>query len=250
VTRKLKEITDYLDWYLRHSEIRDYPQALNGLQVENSGAITRVVAAVDACQATIDLATTGDLMVVHHGLFWSGPQPIVGPHRQRIRSLISRDIALYSSHLPLDCHPDVGNNYLLARRLGVVNLEPFGEVEGNRIGVAGEIAVSRADLAAQLEAKLGAIPRVIGAGPDQVRRIGIVTGAGSGDLAAAAAAGLDTFLTGEGPHHTFLEAEELRINLIFAGHYATETLGVQALAAHLSEKYAVSWQFLDHPTGM
>jgi dinuclear metal center YbgI/SA1388 family protein len=250
VACQLKEIVDYLDQYLRTSQVPDDPRALNGLQVENSGSISRILAAVDACKATIDLASAGDLMVVHHGLFWSGLVPITGPRGRRIRALISRDIALYSSHLPLDCHPDVGNNFLLARRLGVVNLEPFGEAAGARVGVAGDISLSRADLAARLEAKLGVAPKVIGAGPDRVRRIGIVTGAGSSDLGEAAAVGLDTFVTGEGPHHTFLEAEELGINLIYAGHYATETLGVQALAGHLSEKFGVPWQFVDHPTGL
>jgi putative NIF3 family GTP cyclohydrolase 1 type 2 len=132
----------------------------------------------------------------------------------------------------------------------VVNLEPFGEAEGIRIGVAGEVSLSRNEMAALVKTKLGVVPRVIGAGPDQVRRIGIVTGAGTSDLGAVAAAGLDTFLTGEGPHHTFLDAEELGINLIYAGHYATETVGVQTLAAHLSEKFAIPWQFVDHPTGM
>ena len=251
-TCSLRDIVEYLTGYLRISEIPDDPRALNGLQVENSGSVTRIAAAVDACQATIDRAGDigADLMLVHHGLFWSGLEPVSGVHGRRIRSLVSRGIALYSAHLPLDCHLDVGNNVLLARRLGVTNLQPFGESDGVRIGFAGDLSVDRAALASRIQSELGIAPRVVATGPERIRRIGIVSGAASSYLPSAAAAGLDTFLTGEGPHHTYLLAEELKINLVYAGHYATETLGVQALAAHLSERFHVPWEFLDHPTGM
>ncbi len=252
MTSSLGEIVEYLTTYLRISEIPDDPRALNGLQVENGGSVTRMVAAVDACQATIDRAGDigADLMLVHHGLFWSGLEPVTGVHGRRIRSLVSRGIALYSAHLPLDCHQDVGNNFLLARRLGVTNLQPFGESDGVRIGVAGDLSVDRSALVSRIQSELGVAPRVIAAGPDRIKRIGIVTGAASSYLRPAVSEGLDAFLTGEGPHHTYLQAEELGINLIYAGHYATETLGVQALAAHLSQRFQVPWEFVDHPTGM
>jgi len=189
-------------------------------------------------------------MLVHHGLFWSGLSPITGTHGRRIRTLIKHNISLYSAHLPLDCHPEVGNNYVLARRLGVGNLEPFGESDGVSIGVAGDLAADRSELVSRIQKTLNFTPRVIATGPARVERVGIITGAGSSELTAAVRAGLDTFITGEGPHHTYLQAEELGINLIYAGHYATETVGVQVLAAHLSERFAIPWQFLDHPTGM
>ena len=252
MTVQLAEIVPYLDRYLRISEVPDDPRAINGLQLENLGSVKRIAAAVDACQATIDLAAAAgaDFLLVHHGLFWSGLEPVRGIHGRRIRALVERNIALYSAHLPLDCHPEVGNNHVLARRLGVANLQPFGLSDGVFIGVAGELAVRRDELLARIQTVLGATPRLIPTGPAQIRRVGIITGAGSSELASAARVGLDTFITGEGPHHTYLQAEELGINLIYAGHYATETIGVQVLAAHLSERFRIPWQFLDHPTGM
>lgn len=139
MTTKLPEIVGYLDRYLRISEVADDSRAVNGLQFENSGKVSRIGAAVDACQATIEMAVRNglDFMLVHHGLFWSGLEPITGIHGRRVRALIQHDISLYSAHLPLDCHPEVGNNHVLARKLGVGNLEPFGQAEGVWIGVAG-----------------------------------------------------------------------------------------------------------------
>jgi dinuclear metal center YbgI/SA1388 family protein len=248
----LHELVRYLNSYLRIAEIPDDPRALNGLQFENSGSIKKIAAAVDACQATIEMsiAAGANLLLVHHGLFWSGVGPMTGVHARRIRSMVTGSLALYSAHLPLDCHPEVGNNYVLARNLGVRNLEPFGEAEGIKIGVAGDLEISVEELEGLLRSQLGATPRVIQKGGGKVTRIAIITGAGSSEIGAAAAAGVDTFLTGEGPHHTYLQAEELGINLIYAGHYATETVGVQALAKHLSSKFELPWEFLDHPTGM
>ena len=248
----LQDVAAYLDSYLRIAEVPDDARAVNGLQVENSGSVTRIAAAVDVCQATIEMSktTASDFLLVHHGLFWGGLIPITGLYARRIQSLVSNNIALYSAHLPLDCHPGVGNNYVLAHSLGVTHLEPFGEAQGIKIGVAGDLGVELEELTGMLRAQFGQAPRVIGKGPRRVKRIAIITGAGSSALGAAAAAGIDTFVTGEGPHHTYLEAEELGLNLIYAGHYATETVGVQALAEHLGSHFNVPWQFLDHPTGM
>jgi dinuclear metal center YbgI/SA1388 family protein len=252
MTAQLPELVAYIDAYLRTASVPDDPRAMNGLQVENSGSVTRIGAAVDACQATILMAKAAgaDFLLVHHGLFWGGPLPIAGLQGRRVRALLDSNIALYSAHLPLDCHPEVGNNYVLARTLGVANLKPFGEAEGIKIGVAGDLSIEVDVLAGLIASGLGHTPRVIAKGPRKVKRIAIITGAGSSQLDAAAAAGIDTFLTGEGPHHTYLQAEELGVNLIYAGHYATETVGVQALATHLSEHFSLPWQFLDHPTGM
>jgi dinuclear metal center YbgI/SA1388 family protein len=248
----LAEIVEHLDGFLSLRSIPDDPRAMNGLQVENSGTVSRIIAAVDVCQATIALATKrrGDFLLVHHGLFWGGTQPIAGIHGARVRALISAGIALYSAHIPLDCHPDVGNNHVLARRLGLVNLKPFGEFEGIKIGVAGDVTLERDELTDLISSKLGAAPRFIGTGARKVQRVGVVTGAGTSALQEAASAGVDTLLTGEGPHHSYLLAEELGINLILAGHYATETVGVQALAAHLGERFGLPWEFVDHPTGL
>lgn len=249
---RLAELVNYLDDYLRVREVPDYPEALNGLQVENSGAVNRIGAAVDLCEATIQLAAAqeADLLLVHHGLFWGGLRPLVGPRQRRVAGLLRHNIALYSAHLPLDRHPEVGNNAVLARALGVTLHGEFGKHDGVPIGVWGELSTERATLQRKIAAVLGPVPRLMPFGPAAVRRVGIITGAGGSMIADAAAAGLDTYITGEGPHHTFFDAEELGINVFYAGHYATETTGVKALAEHLSTTFRIPWAFLDHPTGM
>jgi len=249
---QLAELVSYLDGYLDVRSVPDAPHALNGLQVEGSGAVTRLAAAVDLCDATIGLAAAAraNFLLVHHGLFWGGVQPLVGAQYRRVARLIRHDIALYSAHLPLDRHPEVGNNAVLARALAVAPRGEFGEEYGKPIGLWGELTVGRAALAERVGALLGVVPRLLAFGPEQVRRVGIVTGAGGSLIPLAAAAGLDTYITGEGPHHTFFDAEELGVNVIFAGHYATETVGVKALGEHLSAKFHLPWTFLDHPTGL
>jgi dinuclear metal center YbgI/SA1388 family protein len=250
---RLDELVSYLDEYLhvRH-EAADPPEALNGLQVANSGEVTRVAAAVDLCESTIRMAAEqgADCLLVHHGLFWGGMRPLVGPAYRRVAGLIARNIALYAAHLPLDRHPDVGNNAGLARLLGLSVRGEFGSYHGASIGVWGDMDAPRDDLGRALAATLGAVPRLLPFGTARVRRVGIVTGAGGSLIPQAAAAGLDTFITGEGPHWTFFDAEELGINVFYAGHYATETVGVKALGAHVAAKFGLPWTFLDHPTGL
>ena len=249
---QLAELVSYLDDYLRVTDVPDAPQALNGLQVANAGTVTRLAAAVDLCEATVRMAAEqgAELLLVHHGLFWSGLQPLTGRTHRRVAGLITKNIALYSAHLPLDVHPEVGNNVVLARQLGVSLRGEFGEASGIQIGRWGDIDVPRGTLQGRLTAILGGAPRLMAFGPDRVRRVGIVTGAAGSMIAQAAAAGLDTFVTGEGPHHTFFDAEELRMNVFYAGHYATETVGVKALAEHLRTRFDLPWTFLDHPTGL
>ena len=249
---ELTALASYLDGYLRVSEVPDAPHAVNGLQVANTGTVNRVAAAVDLCEATVHMAAEqgADLLLVHHGLFWGGLQPLTGRAHRRVAGLIAKNIALYSAHLPLDLHPEVGNNAVLARQLGVSPRGEFGEEYGVRIGVWGEVDVTRDALERQLAALTGSAPRLMAFGPERVRRVGVVTGAAGSMIAQAAAAGLDTFVTGEGPHHTFFDAEELKLNVCYAGHYATETVGVKALAEHLHVRFQLPWAFLDHPTGL
>ncbi len=249
---KLSEITTYLDEYLRVAEVQDDPGALNGLQVENGGSVGKLVAAVDACQATIDAAAErgADLMLVHHGLFWGPTQPLTGRHGRRLRKLVQHDIALYSGHLPLDLHPEVGNNAVLARMLGLEGVEPFGEYLGQTIGCAGFSKLSRDALVERIGDSLGGAPHVIPGGSEAAGRVGVVSGGAGKLIVQAAEAGLDTFVTGEGAHHSHFDAEEFGVNVIFAGHYATETVGVKALAAHLEERFGLPWEFVDHPTGL
>lgn len=249
---RLDSLVGHLDEYLRISAIADSEDAMNGLQVANSGEVRRIATAVDVCAATIHAAATrpGTLLIVHHGLFWGGPAPLIGPARDRMAALLAGDVALYSAHLPLDLHPDVGNNALLARALGLRVAGRFGEAHGQAIGVWGELALSRDALANQLATVLGRPPRLLPFGPAETRRLGIVSGAAGSMISEAQRAGLDTFITGEGSHHTYFDAEELGVNVFFGGHYATETFGVRALGEHLSATFGLPAEFIDHPTGL
>jgi dinuclear metal center YbgI/SA1388 family protein len=248
----LAGIVKHCDTILRTSAIGDYDGAVNGLQVENSGIITRIAATVDASLATVKLAVAAkaDLLIVHHGLFWSKSCPWTGRKYELLRVLMENNLAVYSSHLPLDLHPKLGNNVQLAAAMGLKHLQPFFESHGQKIGLQARRKISRTDLAKKLERATGAKPKLIPGGKEICERIGIVTGGAGGDLAQAAAAGVDTFITGEGPHWTYALAEELGINVFYAGHYATETFGVQALAAELSKKFRLPQVFLNHPTGL
>lgn len=259
----LVDLVDYLDEYLRIKEIPDDAKAINGLQVENRGQVGSIVAAVDASQATIDgvvaASETGQpppLLLVHHGLFWDGNAPVTGRRYRRLAVLLDNDIPLYSAHIPLDVHPEVGNNAVLAERLGIRVEGWFGDYRGVPIGAWGESPPSlrsREALALELDRVLHTLKgsaTLIPGGPEQPSRIGIITGAAGSMIAAAREAGLDTFITGEGPHHTYFDAMEWGINVIYAGHYATETLGIQAMASHLGEQFNLDWEFHDHPTGL
>ena len=248
----LAAIVKYCDVLLRTREVGDYDGAVNGLQVENAGHVNCIAAAVDASLATVKLAVKAkaDLLIVHHGLFWSPSHPWTGTKYELLRALRDHDLAVYSSHLPLDAHPRLGNNAQLCAALGLKKLRPFFESHGQTIGFRSAAKLSRAELALRLAKATGAKPRVIPGGPTVCRRIGVVTGGAGGDLKTAAGAGVDTFVTGEGPHWTYALAEELGVNVFYGGHYATETFGVKALAAQLGRKFGVSWVFLDHPTGL
>lgn len=248
----LTEIIHYADETLRLAEIEDYPNALNGLQIENSGGVTKIGAAVDASGQTMQMAVERDidLLVVHHGLFWPGLQPVTGPHYRALKLAVKNNLALYSAHLPLDLHPKIGNNVLLAAALGFEKTEPFLEMKGQPIGRKVEATLRRDELITKLEQSLGGAVSCVGTGPMETKQIGIVTGGAGGEIYAAAREGIDTYITGEAPHWAAVAAEELGINLFLGGHYATETFGVKALATELSGKFGVPWEFLDHPTGL
>jgi dinuclear metal center YbgI/SA1388 family protein len=248
----LAAIVKHCDQILRTREMGDYEGAANGLQAENSGTITRLAATVDASLATVKLAVAAkaDLLIVHHGLFWSPTHPWTGKKYALVKLLVENNLAVYSSHLPLDAHPRLGNNALLAAALGLKNLKPFFASHGQNIGFKTQTKISRAELAEKLQRATGANPTLIPGGNEICERIGIVSGGAGAELALAASEGVDTFITGEGPHWTYALAEELGLNVFYGGHYATETFGVKALAAELAEKFRLPWEFLDHPTGL
>lgn len=249
---RLQQLVSYLDDYLSARDPADDRNAMNGLQVEGLEDVRSFAVSVDACQATIDVAAKSGagLLIVHHGLFWRGLEPVVGSAYRRLASLVKNGVALYASHAPLDRHPEVGNNAVLARKLGVAPRGLFGDYCGAPIGLWGELDMGRAELCAAVERVLGSSVRLLGYGPERCGRVGVITGAAGSSVRHAHAAGLDTFITGEGQHWTYFDAEELGVNMLLAGHYATETIGVKALGEHVSERFDLPWTFIDHPTGL
>jgi dinuclear metal center YbgI/SA1388 family protein len=249
-------ISGFIDGLLDIHNVADWPNALNGLQIANRGTVTRIGAAVDACEATLEKAAAArvDLLLVHHGLFWAGLQPLTGAAYRKVSLALRAEMAVYSAHLPLDVHPALGNNALLARALGFGAVEPFFFEKGRFIGVktspAAPLSMPLGDLILLLEQAAGGPVKVFAGTPERIGTAGIVTGGAGAGIHKAAAEGVDTFITGEAPHWAAIAAEELRLNLLLAGHYATETFGVKALAAHVSEKFGLPWQFIDHPTGL
>ncbi|MDK3156458.1 Nif3-like dinuclear metal center hexameric protein [Kamptonema cortianum] len=250
--KSLFSITQFADEYLRHGEIQDWSAAKNGLQLENNGEVTKIVSAVDCNLLTIQeaLRLRADLLIVHHGLFWSDITPLTGSNLRKIRLALEGNLAIYSSHLPLDMHPVIGNNALLAKGLGLRKLRPFFEEKGARIGLRADGTIDRKELLVRTRKLLGGNPLLIPAGPEKIRKIGIVTGGAGNDLARAAAEGVDTFLTGEGAHWTYGLAYDLGINVIYGGHYATETFGVRALGQLLAKKFKLPHSFIDRPSGL
>lgn len=245
------ELAAYLDDYLQVNGVPDSAAALNGLQVENGGAVTRIAAAVDASQAVIEAAIERgcDLLLVHHGLFWDGNVPLTGRRYRRLQRLLTGGVAVYSAHIPLDVHERVGNNAVLARALGIQLRGTFSDYKGVDLGRWGELEIGREALAGRLEELLGGPVRLVPGGPEVVHRVGVITGGAGDRIADALAAGLDAFITGEGAHHTYFDAVEGGINVYYGGHYATETWGVRALAEHVSARFELPWEYIDRPTG-
>lgn len=254
----LATITSHLDALLEIATTPDYPPALNGLQVGHRGPVAKVAAAVDCSQRTIDAAVKegANLLLVHHGLFWSGLQPIVGAHAARLRALFNADLALYSAHLPLDAHPTFGNSALLAAALHLDASAGFALYQNIHCGVRGESDLSTSELIERVRAWAAPLGHHTVASQlpakHRTRRWAICSGAGAQveTLREAYASGVDTLIVGEGPHWSAVEAEERGLVIIYAGHYATETLGVRALATHVAATFGLPWTFVHAPTGL
>ncbi len=280
----LSDIVSYTDDFLRIRDVGDWDNALNGLQIENSGQVTRLGAAVDVSTRVLTEAAKRnvDLLIVHHGLFWPGLQPVRSALRRQLQLAFENDIALYGAHLPLDIHPKVGNNAELVAALGLplgvrghvrafksgdmspqsksaqqncrasaaADAEPFLEEKGQPVGLKARASMPRNELIRKLRKALGAPVKVFNFGPRQTRTIGVVTGGAGSEIYRVAQENIDTFITGEAPHWAAVAAQELGMNLLLGGHYATEVFGVKALAAHLSKRFGIPWEFIDCPTGL
>lgn len=247
------KLVAYLDDYLDLAEIQDYgPQ---GLQVEAfKEDIQRLALAVDVSPALIEAAAgwQADMLLVHHGILWRDVAPIAGPLGERVRQLLRHDIHLYAAHLPLDAHPAVGNNAVLARLLEVAVQEWWCAPKGTPLAVLGRLAqpLPVTDLTARVNELLNTQSRLLQHGPAQAETVAILSGFGADHIGEAAALGADTFLTGETSHAHYWQAADCQINVIYAGHYATETVGVKALGQHLAEKFGLETKFFDFPTDM
>jgi dinuclear metal center YbgI/SA1388 family protein len=246
------KIVSRADELLKPHEFSDWPGAVNGLQVENRGKVSKIAAAVDGTLATIKLAieAKADLLLVHHGLFWSPTHPWTGNKYLMLRLLLDHDLAVYSSHLPLDAHPRLGNNAQICAALGFTKLKPFYFEKGKHIGLQTRTKIHRHELVQRMAAATNSPVNLAPGGPDICRKIGVVTGGAGDQLKKAHDEGVDTFITGEGPHWSFAVAEDLGMNVLYGGHYATETFGVKALANVLSKEFTIPWAFLDHPSGL
>jgi dinuclear metal center YbgI/SA1388 family protein len=254
----LLTIAGHLDAVLGTESIPDYPGAFNGVQLANEGAITRIATSVDVSRRVIDAAIRdgANMLLVHHGMMWGGPQRITGATYERLRLLIAHNIGVYASHLPLDAHSKFGNNVLLAQTLGLEPAGGFARYRTIDVGVRGECDRDTAALFAQaveFARAHGGVARSTEIAPGRrTRRWGICTGAGasSDTLLEAQGLALDTLIVGEGPHHTAVAADDMGMVIIYAGHYATETLGVQALAEHLTSTFGIPSGFIAAPTGL
>jgi dinuclear metal center YbgI/SA1388 family protein len=252
------ELAKAADELLRCRETPDYSLALNGLQVDNRAPVRRIAAAVDCSQRTIRGAIDegANLLVVHHGLFWGGLQPLTGPHLERVRLLLEHDVALYSAHLPLDAHETFGNSFLLARELGLTPAGGFARYQTIFCGVQGVTDLPTVEFVARCDqfsrSHGGQAPASAFAPDRRTRRWAIVTGSGitADTMREAVNAGIDTLVTGEGPHWSAVDAEEKGLVIVYAGHYATETTGVRALAAWMAANAGVPWSFVAAPTGL
>ena len=248
---------DRLDEELRTDDYADVDASPNGLQVgRREGEVETVAFAVDAAEATIDAAIDAgaDALVTHHGLVWGGLDRVTGREYDRIEPLVRNDLPLYVSHLPLDGHPTIGNAAGIADLLDLAAREPFGEVGPETVGLLGErndpigVGVLSDLLADELDTG-GEGVRTLAFGPEQVERVAVLTGSGVDWLDEAVEAGADALITGEGKQQVYHEAREAGINVLLAGHYATETFGVRSLQA-LAEEWGLETVFVDHPTGL
>ncbi len=253
MSASLSTIASFVDGLLRLSEIPDEQNAVNGLQLEVSrdAPIETLACAVDADAFTIEEAIKrgAQLLLVHHGLFWSGNRPLVGPYGRKIQRCFTSGLSIYSAHAPLDVHPEVGNNAQILKALGLTPSGTFGKYLGVEIGLATQCDLGADELRQRIEQAIGPVKQ-LGKGPERIRRLAVCSGGAGSMVSGAARAGFDAYLTGEGAHYTALDAEERGIHMFLAGHYRTEVFGVKALAKVLADKFALKTFFIEHDTGL
>ena len=244
---RTEDIVNYCDQRTKISEIKDFPGSYNGLQLENSGEVLKIGAAVDAGLVPFQKAiSTGiDFIITHHGLFWTPPIPLINSAYQKVKLCIDHNLAVYGSHLPLDCHPEIGNNAILAQKLQLEPIASFLPYEGVDIGLITKNTQSRKDLSNRLKSLFPMGINSMEFGSDTPSKIAILTGSGQSAVDKILDAGADTLITGELKQHHFNLAQELKLDLYACGHYATETFGVDALAQEVSAKFDLPYEFIE-----
>lgn len=244
----LRELTEYCDARIARAGVVDFPGAVNGLQVENDGNVAKIGAAVDAGLRVFEEAARReiDFLIVHHGLFWQPQQPMTGTVFRKFKTCFDANLAVYGCHLPLDAHREIGNNAVLARELGLSVLSWELEFNGTAFAAVCR-GIPRAELAARLRRLFPETFRAIECGSENPERIAILSGSGNAAVPALASLGCDTLVTGEIKEENFVRAQDENLNLYPCGHYATERAGVCALAAELSEKFSLPWEFVGFP---
>ena len=249
---ELKQLTAFLNDYLKINDIDDC--SINGLQVQGKNQISKIAFMVDFSLQGAELAhkAGADMIIAHHGLIWTGLRSITGNTYLRVKTLIKNDISLYAAHLPLDMHPESGNNIGLAKKLGLIDIGAFAKFNGCDIGFYGTLPKESTltEISKKIESLLKTKTLVLDFGKEKVNTIGLVSGAGVDSLGEAVKLGLDVLVTGEPRQTSYHVARENSINVIFAGHYATETVGVSLLAELLKDKFGVETEFIDLPTGI
>jgi dinuclear metal center YbgI/SA1388 family protein len=245
----LTTLLEEAERFLGAARIADY--CPNGLQVEGRPQVRRIVSGVTASQALLDAAVEADadVVLVHHGYFWKGENPcVVGMKQRRLKTLLNNDISLLAYHLPLDLHPQVGNNVQLAEQLGITVEGPLDPDNAKVVGLVGSLdePMSARDFARRVQEVLNREPLLV-EGSQMIRRIGWCTGGGQGYIDQAIAVGVDLYLTGEASEQTVHSARENDISFIAAGHHATERYGVQALGEYLAKRFALEHLFIDCP---
>lgn len=253
----LKELDDFLNSFLKKENFPSDP-SLNGIQIQNAEPnkkqIKKIAFAVDACQESARIAAENgaDVLIVHHGLFWGGCEPITDSFYKRVSTFIKNDLALIAYHLPLDANNPYGNNYGIANLLGMKKLEDFGFWRGMAIGVKGEFEnpLTAKELGDKLNKITNTTCKVMPLGKDSIKTVGIISGDGSEDVEQAVELGLDAYITGEFAHENFHYAKEMEINVIAGGHYGTEIIGVSLLKTKIEKEFGLETLFIDLPTDL
>jgi len=247
MSAELEVVSRFCNARVKIEDVPDFPGAENGLQIANDGQVTKVGAAVDAGMEPFRKAIDADIdfLIVHHGLYWSPPVPLVGVAYEKVKLLIQNNLAVYSSHLPLDGHPEIGNNAIIARKLGLRTESTIFPYEGVDAGLLAEGIESRKELRASLENLFPNGIQAIEFGSENLERIAILSGSGNSVVSEILGVGTDTLVTGELRQHHFNMAQELGLNLYACGHYATETFGVDALGREVAKQFGLGYEFIE-----